>query len=137
MKVYEGEIGMIGAGTWTDGGGGGKTILSVLEVGNHQLKKILLPDYLGNYIATGAQARVLVSQGLSRGMVTRPFVAAVEVDGKTYKTDSVLMMALMKTALYCIPAFVIFGAINPILGMLACGAVAFYYISDYLDLKRF
>lgn len=137
MKVYEGEIGMIGAGTWTDGGGGGKTVLSVLEVGNHQFKKIVLPDYLRNYLEPGTTTRVGISQGLSRGWITRPFVAAVEVDGKKHKTDQVLFMALAKTALYCIPAFVLFGAITPVLGMAACVGVGFYYINDYLDLKRF
>lgn len=137
MKVYEGELGLVGSGTWTDGGGGGKTILSVLEIGNHQLKRVLLPDYLGNYMTPGAHMRVGVSTGLSRGFVTRPVVAAVEVDGKKYKVDQMLFVSLAKIALYAIPAFLIFGSIYAPLGLAAVAAVAWFYLSEYGDLKRF
>lgn len=137
MKVYEGELGMIGSGTWTDGGGGGKTILSVLEIGNHQLKRVLLPDYLGNYMQPGAQMRLGVSTGLSRGFITRPVVTAVEVNGRKYKTDQMLFVSLAKIALYAIPAFLVFGSIYKPLGLAAVAAVAWFYLSDYGDLKRF
>lgn len=137
MKVYEGELGLIGSGTWSDGGGGGKTILSVLEIGNHQLKRVLLPDYLGNYMTPGTHMRVGISTGLSRGFVTRPVVAAVEVNGKKYKIDQMLMASVLKTALYAIPAFLVFGAIYMPLGLVAVAAVAGFYLSEYNDLKRF
>jgi len=137
MKIYEGEVGVLGHGTWSDGGGGGKTILSVLEIGDQQLKRIVLPDYLANYLTPGQRSRVLVGRGLSRGLITRPFVAAVEVNGRKYKIDSVLTMGIMKTLLYSLLAGPLFGAISPMLGVLACAGIATYYIKDYLDLRRF
>lgn len=137
MKVYEGELGMVGSGTWADGGGGGKTMLSVLEIGNHQLKRVVLPDYIGNYLTPGSHIRLGVSTGLSRGLVTRPVVAAVEVNGKKYKVDQMLFVSLAKIALYSIPAFLIFGAIYTPLGFVAVAAVAWFYLSEFGALKRF
>jgi hypothetical protein len=136
MRVYEGEVGIVGHGTWSDGGGGGKTVLSVLEIGNAQLKRIVLPDYLANYLTPGQKSRVLIGQGLSRGLLTRPFVAAVEVNGKKYKVDSILTMAVLKVILYSLLAFPLWAIAWP-LGLLATAGVATYYIRDYLELKRF
>ncbi len=136
MRVYEGEIGVVGHGTWSDGGGGGKTVLSVLEIGDQQLKRIVLPEFLANYLTPGQRSRVLVGTGLSRGLITRPFVAAVEANGKKYKVDSILMMAILKIILYSMLAFPLWAIAWP-LGLLASGGVAAYYIRDYLDLKRF
>ena len=137
MRVLEGEVGVVGAGTWTDGGGGGKTMLSVLEIGDHHLQKIVLPDYLSNYLKPGSNARILLGQGLSRGLITRPFVAAVKVDGKTYKTGQVLFMGILKSLLYGALFGVLLGAITPLLGVLAAGAVFAFYIKEWMDLKRF
>jgi hypothetical protein len=136
MKVVEGEVGVVGHGTWSDGGGGGKTILSVLEIGDTHLKPIVLPDYLSNYLNPGQQVRVLVGQGLSHGLITRPFVAAVESNGKKYKIDSVLTMVVLKSILYCFPALLL-AAIHPILAVAACVAIFMFYTKEYLDLKRF
>ena len=82
MKVVEGELSLIGHGTWEDGGGGGKTIVSALDIGDHHLQRILVPDYLRNYVTPGEHVRVAISQGFSRGVITRPFIAAVEANGK-------------------------------------------------------
>lgn len=136
MKVLDGEIGVVGSGTWTDGGGGGKTILSVLEIGNHHLKRIVLPDYLHNYLTPGKQARVLIGRGLSRGVITRPFVAAVQVDGRTYKTDQVLLMYVLKCVLYCGVALLVFSRLLPV-GLALAAAIVMFYAKEYLDLKRF
>ena len=136
MRVLDGEIGVVGSGTWTDGGGGGKTLLSVLEIGNHHLKRIVLPDYLHNYMTPGKQARVLIGRGLSRGVITRPFVAAVQVDGRTYKTDQVLLMYVLKCVLYCGVALLVFGRILP-LGLAVAVAILMFYFKEYMDLKRF
>ncbi len=136
MRVVEGDVGVVGAGTWSDGGGGGKTILSVLEIGDTHLKRIVLPDYLANYVTPGQHVRVLVGQGLSRGFITRPFVAGVENNGKTYKIDSVLMMGILKSILYCMLAGVL-AAIHPILWVAACVGIFGFYIKEYTDLKRF
>lgn len=136
MKVLDGEIGVVGSGTWNDGGGGGKTLLSVLEIGNHHLKRIVLPDYLHNYMTPGKQARVLIGQGLSRGMITRPFVAAVQVDGRTYKTDQVLLMYVLKCVLYGGVALLVFGKLLPV-GLAIAAGIVMFYAKEYLDLKRF
>jgi hypothetical protein len=137
MKVYSGEVGMIGGGTWSDGGGGGKTILSAFDIGNQHLKRIVLTDYLANYLKPGTQAKILVSQGLSHGFITRPFIAAVEVEGKKYKLDSILLMGILKSILYCAIAFPLFGVIHWVLGLAACAAVVWYYVGDWLQLQHF
>ncbi|CAG0959625.1 hypothetical protein MTYP_00651 [Methylophilaceae bacterium] len=146
MTTYEGEISMVGAGTWQDGaangsggGGQGKTILSVLEIGDHSLRKIVLPDYISNYIHPGKHTQILVGQGLSRGLITRPFIAAAKVDGKTYKESSgmVLFVSLAKSILYTIPVGIGLGAIWAPLGVLGVIGVFAYYIRDYLSFLRF
>ncbi len=35
MKIIEGELKLVGSGTWEDGGGGGKTVVSALDIGDH------------------------------------------------------------------------------------------------------
>ena len=137
MQTLEGVIGRVGAGTWQDGGGGGKTVLSVFEIGNHHLKRVVLPDYLRNYITPGEPARVRIGQGLSHGLITRPFIAAVEVDGKKYKTDSVLLMAVLKIILYAIVVGGILTAFSKVLALLAVAGIAAFYIKDYLELQAF
>ena len=49
----------------------------MLEISNEAFKRIILTDYLSNYITAGQNVRALVSNGLTRGMVSRPFIAAV------------------------------------------------------------
>lgn len=137
MRILEGVIGTVGAGTWRDGGTSGRTILSVFEIGDHHIRRVVLPDYLRNYITPGERARVMIGQGLSHGLITRPFIAAVEVNGKKYKIDRVLLMAVLKTILYGVVIGGILIAISKILALLACGAIAAYYIRDYLELKSF
>jgi hypothetical protein len=146
MTVYEGEVSLVGAGTWTDGaaqgngtGGQGKTILSVLEIGGQSLRKIILPDYISNYLQQGKQSTLLIGSGLSQGLITRPFIAAVKVDGKTYKeSDGMLIFMLAtKTILYAILFGVILGAFFAPLGLVAAGAVFYYHFKDYAAFKSF
>jgi hypothetical protein len=133
--MYEGQISVVGHGGWNRGGG--KTVLSVLEIGDQQLKRLVLPDDLANHLTPGRQSRVLVGRGLSHGLITRPFVAAVEVNGRKYKIASVLTMGIMKTLLYSLLAGPLLGSITPLLGVLACAGIVTYYAKDYVDLKRF
>lgn len=146
MTTYEGEVSMVGAGTWQDGasdgkgsGGQGKTILSVLEIGDHSLRKIVMPDYISNYIRPGKHTQLLVGQGLSRGLITRPFIAAAKIEGKTYKESGgmVLFMGLAKSVLYIIPVGIGLGMIWSPLGVLGVIGVFAYYIRDYLSFQRF
>ena len=136
MEVIEGTVGLIGAGTWSAKGDGGSTSLSVLEIGNKTYKRIILTDYLSNYITAGQPVRALISRGLTRGLVSRPFIAAVQVDGKTYKTDSVLMMFVLKTVLWLMICGVI-GAILWPLGLALAVFVVYFYVKSYLDYKKF
>lgn len=145
MAVYEGEVSLVGAGTWTDGaaqggaGGQGKTILSVLEIGGQSLRKIVMPDYISNYVQTGKQTTLLIGTGLSRGLITRPFIAAVKVDGKTYKESEgmLIFMLAVKAILYAILFGVILGALFAPLGFIAAGAVFYYHFKDYTAFKSF
>lgn len=146
MTVYEGEVSLVGAGTWSDGaatansaGGQGKTILSVLEIGGHSLRKIVMPDYISNYLRSGKQTTLLIGKGLSRGAITRPFIAAIKVDGKTYKESEgmLIFMLAAKALLYSMPFGLILGAIFAPLGLVASGAVFYFYGKDYLTFKKF
>ncbi len=139
MKVLEGELKLIGGGTWEDGGGGGKTVVSALDIGDHHLRKILIPDYLRNYMTPGEHIRVAVSQGLSRGLITRPFIAAVDAHGKKYRIEksTLIFAGVAKTLLYAIPVGVILGAITPILGIAGVAGVGYYYLKEILAISNF
>jgi hypothetical protein len=143
MTVYEGEVSRVGAGTWTDAadgaGGQGKTMLSVLEIGEHSLRKIVMPDYISNYLQAGKQSSLLIGTGLSRGMITRPFIAAVKVDGKTYKeSDGMLIfMFAAKAILYAVLFGLILGSFFLPLGLIGAGAPFYYYFKDYAAFKSF
>ncbi len=76
MKIYEGTVNLIGAGVWSRG----RTTLSVLEIGDHSLRSITLPDYLSNYLNVGDHVRILIDKGLLGS-----YLVAVEVNGKKYK----------------------------------------------------
>src|SRR5262245_49252044 len=58
MKVLVGEIGVVGGGR---GAGARKgNVLSILEIGEHQLKRIVLPDALREPMKAGRHARILL-----------------------------------------------------------------------------
>lgn len=139
MKVIEGELNLIGSGTWEDGGGGGKTVVSALDIGEHHLQKILIPDYLRNYMTPGEHIRVGISEGLSRGWITRPFIAAVESHGKKYRINAGQLMfsAAVKTLLYAIPVGMALGAIFPLLGLAGVAAIGYYYYKEIEAIKHF
>ena len=139
MKIAEGELKLIGSGTWDDGGGGGKTVVSALDIGNHHLRKILVPDYLRNYMTPGEHIRVGISQGLSRGMITRPFIAAVESNGKKYSIErgTLIFAGVAKTLLYALPVGVILGAITPVLGIAGVAGIGYYYFKEILAISNF
>jgi len=139
MKIIEGELKLVGSGTWADGGGGGKTVVSALDIGDHHLRKILIPDYLRNYITPGEHIRVGISQGLSHGMITRPFIAAVEANGKKYRLDkgTLIFAGAAKTLLYALPVGVILGAITPVLGIAGVAGVGFFYFKEIMAINNF
>lgn len=139
MKIAEGELKLIGSGTWEDGGGGGKTVVSALDIGDQHLRKILIPDYLRNYMTPGEHIKVAISQGLSRGMITRPFIAAVEANGKKHRIElgTLIFAGVAKTLLYAIPVGVILGAITPVLGIAGVAGVGYYYFKEILAINRF
>lgn len=139
MKIIEGELKLVGSGTWADGGGGGKTVVSALDIGDHHLRKILIPDYLRNYMTPGEHIRVGISQGLSHGMITRPFIAAVEANGKKYRLDkgTLIFAGAAKTLLYALPVGVILGAITPVLGIAGVAGVGFFYFKEIMAINNF
>lgn len=139
MKIVEGELKLIGNGTWEDGGGGGKTVVSALDIGDHHLRKILVPDYLRNYMVPGEHIRVAISQGLSRGMITRPFIAAVESNGKKHSIEqgTLIFAGVAKTLLYALPVGAILGALTPIFGVAGVAGVGYYYFKEIMAIKSF
>lgn len=140
MKITEGELKLIGSGSWEDGGGGGKTVVSALDIGDHHFRKILVPDYLRNYMTPGEHIRVAISQGLSHGIITRPFIAAVESNGKKYHIGSgqMIFAAVVKTLFYAIPVGIILGGlVHPVLGLAGVAAVGYYYFKEIQGVNNF
>ncbi len=136
MEVVEGTIGQIGRGTWTAKHDGGSTTVPALEVGHRQLERVVLAGYLSKVLEPGKFARLLILRGVTQGVVTRPVIAAVEVDGKTYKADKVLLTGLLKILLWMLVVAVI-GSIAPVLGVVAAACVIGFYVKNYLDYLRF
>ena len=140
MQIVEGELRKIGDGTWTDGGGGGKTVVSALDIGDTHLRNILVPDYLRSYMEPGENIRVAISRGLSRGMITRPFVAAVQANGRKYYVSQgqLIFGNVMKTLLYSVPVGVILGGLlHPVLGLAGVAAVGYYYFKEIQSIRNF
>lgn len=139
MQIVEGELKLIGGGTWEDGGGGGKTVVSALDIGEHHLKKILIPDYLRNYMTPGQHVRVAISQGISRGIITRPFIAAVESNGTKRRIGNgeLIFAGAVKTLFYSIPVGMLLGAIFPPLALVGIGAVGYYYFNELRGVQQF
>lgn len=119
--------------------GGGKTVVSALDIGDHHLRKILVPDYLRNYMVPGEHVRVAISQGLSQGLITRPFIAAVESDGKKHSIErgTLIFAGVAKTLLYAIPVAAIFSVFFPPLGIAGAAAIGYYYFKEILAISKF
>jgi hypothetical protein len=136
MEIVEGTIGLVGAGTEAAKRERGTTMLSVLEVGGRTFQRIVLTECLSKFIQSGRHVRMLVCQGLTCGLVTRPFIAAIQIDGKTYKTDKVLLTLLLKMLLWML-AVVALGTLHPLAGVLAAACIIGFYVRNYLDFVRF
>ncbi len=137
MEVVEGTIGQIDRRAWVaKGDGGNGTTVSGLEVGHRQLKRVVLADYLSKVLEPGKFARLLILRGATQGVVTRPVIAAVEVDGKTYKAAKVVWTGLLKILLWMLVVAAI-GSIAPVLGVVSAACVIGFYVKNYLDFIRF
>jgi hypothetical protein len=135
MKVLDGEIGVVGGGR---GAGARKgNVLSILEIGEHQLKRIVLPDALREPMKAGKHARILLGRGLSWGILTPPYIAAVEIGAQKYKNARVIRAALFKTLIYAMIACAIFWRISPVLALISCAGIAAYSAKEFLDWIRF
>jgi hypothetical protein len=134
MEVVEGTIGQIAMRNME--ADSGRAALSAIEVGHRQLRRVMLTEPLSQALESGKFARVLVWRGLTQGLVTRPFVAAVEVDGKTYKSHRVLRMTLVKILLWMILVVGI-GSVSPVLGVFVAACIIGFYAKNCLDFMRF
>lgn len=134
MEVVEGTIGLIEMRGLHDSAARGHP---VLEVGHRQLRHIRLSEQLSKAIEAGKFGRVLIWRGLTQGLVTRPFVAAIEVDGKIYKADRVLPMVLIKVLLWMLLAVGIGTAAAPVLGVAVAAFIIGFYMKNYMDFLRF
>lgn len=87
----------------------------------------------------GEHIRVAISQGISRGMITRPFIAAVESNGKKHRIEkgTLIFAGVAKTLLYAIPVGVILGALTPVLGVVGVAAVGYYYFKEFTAINNF
>jgi hypothetical protein len=136
MEVVEGTIGQIARRSWPSDNDSSRTTLSGIEVGHRRLQRIVLTEPLSQALESGKFARVLIWRGLTQGLVTRPFIAAVEVDGKTYKAARVLPMALLRILLWMVLVVAI-GSVSPVLGVFVAACIIGFYVKNYLDFLRF
>jgi hypothetical protein len=136
MQVIDGEIGAIGGAARLDTQRG-ETLLSVLEIGDRHLKEIVLRDTLKPHVITGKRARLLLATGLSRGIITRPYIAAVEVDGKKYKSGPRLIRGAIRVLLYGAVSYFVLSRFSVPLAVTACAGIAAYYAKELVDLVRF
>lgn len=97
MKTIKGTVNLIGSTRITHNDG---VTLTVLEIGNYALRKILITDYLETYLRKGEDVEVLVYKGLSSHMIT-----AIRVNNKTYKISGFLLFFgfLLRTVIIGIP----------------------------------
>lgn len=140
MKVYIGKITMIGQGDWSSkGSGGGQTTVSVFEIGDHSLRKLLITDYMMNYVKVGEEAEILVSKGLSQGLITRQVILGIKVNGKTYKESAVkiVFMNLAKIFLYFMLTFPLMLFYDSKLPLILGFAALIYYVKDIFDFLKF
>ncbi len=140
MKVYKGKITMIGQGDWSSkGSGGGQTTVSVFEIGEHNLRKLLITDYMMNYVKVGEEAEILVSKGLSQGLITRQVILGIKVNGKKYmeSTVKIIFMNLAKIFLYFMLTFPLMLLYDSKFPLILGFAALIYYVKDIFDFMKF
>ena len=83
MKMLKGKIGLIGAGVRSPGSFEDEGFMrhSIVEIGEHTLKKLVISDYLENFVQPGAQATF----GVSGGSFFGKQLMLLEINGKKYK----------------------------------------------------
>lgn len=138
MKVYEGIVHLIGAGTWRSG----NTRHTVLEIGDKTLKNISLSDDLSNYIHSGDSVRILVSKGL-----TSHFVAGIQNNGRKYmwSTGKFLVATIVRIVAFSIFVWIVALLAANIMGnnilagiiLLLCPIYYVYQIKNVIDFIRF
>ncbi len=136
MEIVEGTIGQVGRVDWGAKKAPRGGAISVIEVGHRHLKRVVLADPLSRVLESGKFARVLIWRGLTQGLVTHPVVAAVEVDGKIYKSGQVLTMAAIRVLVWMILVLAI-GSVAPALGVFTAACIIGFYTKHYLDYLRF
>lgn len=135
MEVLEGMIGQVAIRNPRNAESR-RARVSAIEVGHRQLRRVLLTDQLSKSLESGKFARVLIWRGLTQGLVTRPYVAAIEVDGKTYKSRRILPLALVKILAW-MTLVVAIGSVSAVLGVVAAACIIGFYAKNYLDFLRF
>lgn len=135
MEVVEGMIGQVAMRSPRNAESR-RARVSAIEVGHRQLRRVLLTDQLSKSLESGKFARVLIWRGLTQGLVTRPYVAAIEVDGKTYKSGRILPLALVKILAW-MTLVVAIGSVSAVLGVVAAACIIGFYTKNYLDFLRF
>ena len=136
MEIVEGTIGQVGRLDWGDTKPSKSGAISAIEVGHRQLKRVVLADPLSRVLESGKFARVLIWRGLTQGLASHPVVAAVEVDGKSYKSRRIHTMALVRILVWIILVLAI-GSVEPALGVFTAACVVGFYTKHYLDYLRF
>lgn len=120
MKIYQGNIQLIGAGSWVHSSliGSGVTKISVLEIGNERIRNIVVSDYLSNYLLINENVKILVHKGFFNRILV-----GIEMNNSKYKdfVNYISFWAIIKSI---------------ILGFIIKGIYAMYSIATSSSFKN-
>jgi hypothetical protein len=82
MRV-KGKLTVVGSGEWkfVSSYSGGKTKVSVLEIGGHKIRNVTVPDALKDYLVEGQEMELLII----KGDLIHYELCGVKVQGNTYR----------------------------------------------------
>ena len=135
MKIYEGVIETIGRGIWIANTAKAKVRLSVLEIGNEEIRDVLISDYLRNYLEPGENAKILVYKGI---LPLHKEIAAIQINNKKRgeKSSTIIISIIVKVILAGILLGFASFLISPIIMLLWVGYIIFQF-KNYSDFTRF
>ena len=107
MKTYEGEVKLLGAGV----GDFKERAMTVFEIGDHELKKVILPRYLDNYVNVGDYVKVLIGNDTLFGITTSKTIYGVKRGEKIYtaKKFSGFLEFIVLLPFFSLTVFIYFG----------------------------
>lgn len=120
--VISGKLTGIGSGKWKYvSSKGGKTRISVLEIGGHKVRDVIVPDALKEHLVPGRELALLVL----RTDLLHKTLCGVKTGGKTYRHGATLQLG----------AGIFFGAL--LSWLIIPFFLAVYFLRNYAKIESF